>query len=139
MVIAKRVSVILITILLLTVLLILFTTQEFSLVNWVNSLFVMSIILLILGSVLSLLQDGIFSRFIKNAKYVYRVVSFNKSKEVIDELEGRDSKRLLNSPSYQEKTKEGKLMTSIIIAGIIMVTLATILSYSISSSSIGGI
>lgn len=139
MVIAKRVSVILITILLLTVLLILFTTQEFSLVNWVNSLFVMSIILLILGSVLSLLQDGIFSRFIKNAKYVYRVVSFNKSKEVIDELEGRDSKRLLNSPSYQEKTKEGKLMTSIIIAGIIMVTLATILSYSISFSSIGGI
>lgn len=60
--------------------------QTFDLLTWMNTLFLCSLFLLILGGMLFVIQGQFFSGIIRSYKHFYRTVS--KAEKVISEVEG---------------------------------------------------
>lgn len=103
-----------------TVFLILFSTAFFApkyIVVLLDLLFYIGIIMLLIGSVLLIIQDGFFTRFINNSRRFYSTLS--KREQVIQEVEGKNG----GNPSYSKKFP---LLTYILPLGAFCFSLSVI-------------
>lgn len=97
-----------------------------SLMAWLNTVFIMSLIVLVTGCVMLVIQGGFFDRFIANFKRFWS--KNDKAEEVVREVEGRRSQ----NPEARIKTASIHVSTKVMLsAGGFLVLLSIYLSYTL--------
>ncbi|WP_183041097.1 DUF3899 domain-containing protein [Salipaludibacillus neizhouensis] len=97
-----------------------FFSTAFTLLNWVNILFIFSLVVTMGGAILHIIQVGFFNSFIKNFNYFLRRI--NRTEEVISELERRNDRyKAIDSINLP-------IRVPIVCAGVILLALSTMIS-----------
>ncbi|MBP3039861.1 DUF3899 domain-containing protein [Bacillaceae bacterium Marseille-Q3522] len=96
------------------------TAGSFTVLSWVNSLFILSLLLLLIGLTIMIVQGGFFWSF---HRFLQKI---SKSNQVVQEIEG---KRTGEPIPYK---RNNNFIRSIVVLGMILVLFSLILSYFIS-------
>ncbi|WP_179151987.1 DUF3899 domain-containing protein [Oceanobacillus senegalensis] len=66
-----------------------------SLIDFIDTLFLLSLIISVVGGILFIIQTGFFNTFIKTFRYFFR--RMNKTEDVIQQIEKKDPDRPIHS------------------------------------------
>lgn len=96
--------------------------KSFSLLNFINTLFILSLILTVITLILFIIESQFFSSFIKNFKYFFQRI--NKERQIADEIESKQPNGIIKTiklPNYFPLLMCGMMNTilSIVISLII--------------------
>lgn len=86
--------------------------RTFDLLSWTNTLFLCSLLLLIVGGMLFVIQGQFFTGIVRSFKYFFR--SMNKAEKLIREVEGK------SDDFIKPFTLEFKLTFPILFSGLIL-------------------
>ncbi|HWO75936.1 MAG TPA: DUF3899 domain-containing protein [Bacillus sp. (in: firmicutes)] len=79
------------TSLLLSVIIPFFYDQGWSVLYWMDSVFLIGLFLLMIGGVLLLIEGQFFTAFIRSTKHFFKTIS--KKEQIIQEIEGKKEER----------------------------------------------
>lgn len=98
-----------------------FAKKPFSFNYWIDCLFIISIICLVIGCLVIVIQGGFFDLFISTFKKLFP----SKSSEVADEIENKKERRM-DFIYHKTIGRWAKIITG---SGLILVILSTFISY----------
>lgn len=126
MFIVKMSTAVMYTVILLAFIISFLFTGTISLTYWLNTVFILSMIVLLVGCSMLVIQGGFFDRFIANFKYFWR--KNDRAEEMVREVEGRRS----DNTSTHTKTGNVHIVTKVMmVSGGFLVLLSIILSYAL--------
>jgi hypothetical protein len=108
---------------LISSLIVLFSTHDNLFISFINFLFMISLVLVIVGGTLFVIQGGLFTAINYSFKRVYKRIS--RKGKYVAELEGD------NTNDEDVKRLKFKYMPAIIIAGVFLFIVSMVLAFSI--------
>lgn len=99
-----------------------------SLTDWLDMIFIISLLVLLIGCILLVIQGGFFDRFIASYKYFLR--KSNKVEEIVSHVSEKSSDQM-DLVTQTNKSQIHLLTKVLIVSGGILVLFIIFLSYSL--------